>query len=89
MDDKIKSLKEKYDKNQMADTTYKRMVREVKADKNSWTYLIKTDEDATYKDVIDVIDELNYFVVGKYVMVDIIKPEYDLVKEKVATAKIN
>ena len=61
------------------------MVRERKADKESFTYLIKTDEEATYKNVIDLIDELNINVVGKYVMVDILKPEYDLVKAKVGT----
>jgi len=83
MDDKVKALQERRDKNQLEDSTFKRMVREVKADKNSYTYLIKTDDEATYKNVIDVIDELNYFVVGKYVMVDILKPEYDLVKAKV------
>lgn len=83
MDEKIKALKAKHESKALADTTYKRLVREAKADKNSYTYLIKTDDQATYKNVIDVIDELNYFVVGKYVMVDIMKPEFDLVKAKV------
>lgn len=83
MQDQVLALKAKFDKKQLVDTTYKRMVRQVKADKESYTYLIKTDDKATYKNVIDIIDELNYNVVGKYVMVDIIKPEYDMVVEKV------
>lgn len=85
MHDQIKALDAKYKNNQLADTTFKRMVRERKADKESFTYLIKTDDKATYKNVIDVIDELNINVVGKYVMVDILKPELDLINEKVAT----
>ena len=85
MQDKIKALDAKHKNNQLPDTTFKRMVREVKADKSSYTYLIKTDDKATYKNVIDVIDELNINVVGKYVMVDILKPELDLVIEKVGT----
>ena len=85
MQDKIRALDVKHKNNQIPDTTFKRMVREVKADKNSYTYLIKTDDKATYKNVIDVIDELNINVVGKYVMVDILKPELDLVIEKVGT----
>lgn len=85
MDDKIKALQVKHEGKQLADTTYKRLVRETKADKESYTYLIKTDDQATYKNVIDVIDELNFFVVGKYVMVDILKPEFDLVKAKIGT----
>lgn len=83
MQDRIIALKAKFDKNQMADTTYKRLVREAKADQKSYTYLIKTDDKATFKNVIDVIDELNYNAVGKYVMVDILKTELDLVTEKV------
>ncbi len=78
MHDQIRDLKDKFEKKQMADTTYKRMVKERKADKASYTYLIKTDDKATYKNVIDVIDELNVNVVGKYVMVDITKPELDM-----------
>jgi biopolymer transport protein ExbD len=78
MQDQILALKAKFDSKQLADTTYKRMVRQRKADKESYTYLIKTDDKATYKNVIDVIDELNINVVGKYVMVDIMKPEMDL-----------
>lgn len=83
MQEKVKALIEKHEKKQLADTTFKRMVRDVKADKNTPTFLIKTDDKATYKNVIDMIDELNYNVVGKYVMVDIMKPELDLVIEKV------
>ncbi|MEO6304973.1 MAG: biopolymer transporter ExbD [Bacteroidia bacterium] len=85
MQTKVLALKAKFDNKQLVDTTYKRMVRDAKADKESFTYLIKTDDQATYKNVIDVIDELNYNAVGKYVMVDILKPEMDLVKEKTGT----
>jgi biopolymer transport protein ExbD len=85
MHEQIKALDAKFKAGQIPDTTFKRMVRERKADKESYTYLIKTDEEATYKNVIDVIDELNVNVVGKYVMVDILKPEYDLVKAKLGS----
>ncbi len=85
MHEQIKALKAKHDNNQLPDTTFKRLVRERKADKESYTFLIKTDDQATYKNVIDVIDELNVNVVGKYVMVDIMKNEMDLVNEKTAS----
>jgi len=83
MHEQILALKKQFENNQIADTTFKRMVRERKADKESYTYLIKTDDKATYKNVIDLIDELNVNVVGKYVMVDMTKPELDLLTEKV------
>lgn len=83
MHEQIRALEAKHNSKQLPDSTYKRLVRERKADKESYTYLIKTDDQATYKNVIDLIDELNINVVGKYVMVDILKPEFDLVKAKV------
>jgi len=86
MQGQVKALIEKHDKKLLADTTFKRLVRNSKADKNSPTFLIKTDDKATYRNVIDIIDELNYNVVGKYVMVDINKSELDLVNEKVGTS---
>jgi biopolymer transport protein ExbD len=82
MHEQIRALKDQFEKNQIADTTFKRLVRQRKADKESYTYLIKTDDKATYKNVVDLIDELNVNVVGKYVMVDITKPELDLLNEK-------
>jgi biopolymer transport protein ExbD len=81
--DEIKKLDDKLKAGQMADTTYKRLVKTIKVDKDrAYTYLIKTDDQATYKNVIDLIDELNINLVGKYVITDIIKPEYDLVNAK-------
>lgn len=82
MHEQILALTEKHKSEQIPDSTYKRLVKERKADKESYTYLIKTDDKATYKNVIDVIDELNVNVVGKYVMVDIMKSEMDLVLAK-------
>lgn len=80
--EQIKGLDEKLEKKQIPDTTYKRMVKVAKADKTTPTFLIKTDDKATYKNVIDLIDELNINLVGKYVVVDILKPELDMVTEK-------
>ncbi|MDI1353966.1 MAG: biopolymer transporter ExbD [bacterium] len=85
MHDQIRALDDKHKKNLLPDTTFKRLVKQAKSDKESYTFLIKTDDQATYKNVIDVIDELNINVVGKYVMVDIMKPELDMVKEKLGT----
>jgi biopolymer transport protein ExbD len=85
MQDQVKALTKKFEDKQLEDSTYKRLVRQRKADKESYTYLIKTDDKATYKNVIDLIDELNINVVGKYVMVDILKPEMDLITEKIGT----
>jgi biopolymer transport protein ExbD len=80
--DEIKKLDDQFRNKQIPDTTHKRKVRDIKANKIAPTILIKTDDKATYKNVIDVIDELNINLVGKYVVVDILKSELDLITEK-------
>lgn len=80
--DQVKELDTKLQNKQIADTTYKRLVKQAKADKSTPTFLIKTDDKATYKNVIDLIDELNINIVGKYVVVDIMKSELDMINEK-------
>ncbi len=81
--DEIAKLETKVKNKQIADTTFKRMAMEAKGDKRSLTALIKTDDQATYKDVIDVVDELNVCMVGKYVIIDMSAPEYTLLTEKI------
>ena len=80
--DEIAKLETKLKNKQLADTTFKRLAMEAKGDKRSLTALIKTDDQATYKDVIDVVDELNVCMVGKYVIIDMSAPEFALLTEK-------
>ena len=58
-------------KNEIPDTTYKRLAMNIKGDKTAVFVIVKADEKAKYKNVIDVIDELNIADVGKYALVDI------------------
>ena len=79
--DQIKELKEKLSKGQIADTTYKRMAMEAKGDKKAVFVIVKADEKAKYKNVIDVIDELSLVAdIGKYALVDISPAEKELIK---------
>jgi biopolymer transport protein ExbD len=81
--DEIAKLETKVKNKEIVDSTYKRLAMEAKGDKKALTVLIKTDDKATYKDVIDVVDELNICYVGKYVMVDLTAPEFALLNEKI------
>ena len=81
--DEIAKLETKVKNKQLADSSFKRMAMDAKGDKRSLTALIKTDDKATYKDVIDVVDELNVCMVGKYVIIDMSAPEYALLTEKI------
>lgn len=76
----VKELKEKYSKGEIADTTFKRLAINIKGDKKAVFVIVKADEKAKYKNVIDVIDELNVADVGKYALVDISPAEKELIK---------
>ena len=49
-----------------------------KGNKDALTVLIKADDKAIYKNVIDLIDELNVCLVGKYAVVDMMPTELEL-----------
>ena len=76
--DAIAVLEEKYKKKEIADTTYKRLAVAAKGDRDALTVLVKADDKAVYKNVIDVIDELNVCNVGKYAIVDMGQAELDI-----------
>lgn len=67
---------------QIADTTYLRKVREAKGDLKALKVLIKTDEVATCKNFIDLIDELKIADIGVIAPVDIMQSELELLKAK-------
>jgi hypothetical protein len=79
----IDQMAEKVKTKQMADSTFKRLAVEEKGKKEAVTVLIKTDDQATFKNMIDVFDELSICQIGKKVVVDLIPQEYELVKQKI------
>lgn len=82
--DEINSLAAKNKNNQLADTTFKRMAVDATADSRAITVLIKTDDQATYRNAIDMLDELKICNVGKRVLgVEMSDPEFQLLQEKI------
>lgn len=80
----IEGLAAKNKSKQLADTTFKRLAMEATADTRAITVLIKTDDQATYKDAIDMLDELKICNVGKRVLgVEMMAAEYALLQEKI------
>jgi len=78
--DKVAELKEKLKKHEIPDTTYKRMAMSIKGDKKAVFVIVKADDKAKYKNIIDVVDELNVADIGKYALVDISAPEKEMLK---------
>jgi biopolymer transport protein ExbD len=79
---RIRELEKKLVKGEIKDTTFKRMRVDIQAEKQSLFVLIKTDDKAKYKNVIDALDECNICNVGKYALVDIMQLELDLLIAK-------
>ncbi len=77
--DEIKTLKENAIKTKMNEDTLKRKVVDIKGKKYALMVLVKTDDKAKYKNVIDIIDELNICLIGKYALVDLDAKEYNLI----------
>ena len=77
--DEIKTLKENALKTKMNEDTLKSRIVDIKGKKYALMVLVKTDDKAKYKNVIDIIDELNICLIGKYALVDFDTREYDLI----------
>jgi len=77
--DEIKTLKENALKTKMNEDTLKSRIVDIKGKKYALMVLVKTDDKAKYKNVIDIIDELNICLIGKYALVDLDTREYDLI----------
>jgi biopolymer transport protein ExbD len=76
----VKELQDKLISHQIADTTYKRLVVGIKGDRKATFVIVKMDDKAKYKSMIDVVDELNLADIGKYALVDISPAEKELLK---------
>ncbi|MEP7168079.1 MAG: biopolymer transporter ExbD [Bacteroidota bacterium] len=79
--EKVREQQKRLEKREIADTTYKRLRIEIMGDKKALTVLIKNDDKAKYRNVVDMLDELNIANVGKYAIVDISQLEFDLLKK--------
>ena len=55
-------------------------MNKIKGDKNSTMVLIKTDDMAKYKNVVDILDEIAICTIGKYALVDISPVETEMIK---------
>ena len=81
---RVEDLKTKVVKGElvMADSTLNRKIKEIKKDKTLKPpiILIKADEKAKYKNVVDIIDEMAICNVASYAVVDISPVELEMLK---------
>jgi len=84
--DIINGLQQKRMNKEIADTTYQRLAMKAQGraadpatgQKAALTVLIKTDDQAVYKNVVDLIDEIKITNIGIYAVVDMMPKELEL-----------
>ena len=71
----------------MADSTLARRIKDLKkSDKNAPIILIKADEKAKYRNIVDIIDEMAITTVANYAVVDISDTELQMINGTAVSA---
>ncbi len=78
---KVESVKEQKEKTNMPDSTFNRQKLELMKDKTAPIVIIKATNDATYKNLVDIFDEMAICSIGTYALVDITPGDLDLLKK--------
>ncbi|CAN5395318.1 biopolymer transporter ExbD [soil metagenome] len=73
------------DKTDFSATGVRKILLEKKAQLPKLVVLIKANDDAKYRNMVDILDEMNISSIQRYALVDITPVDSELVKEKEAT----
>lgn len=82
--DSIPILKEMYRTNQIKEDEMKSRIAGIKANPHALIVVIKADDKAKYKNLVDILDEMLICNIGRYAIVDITPVEQDLIKTAMA-----
>lgn len=85
----MKELKDKLANRSITDEEYKKKAIEIKDNKSAPVVMIKSTDFASYKNLVDILDEMQICNVGKYAIVDITDYDKNLISklENPATPK--
>lgn len=78
---KVNELKNLKAKKSIKDEDFKKQFSEAKANKAAPVILIKATDDASYKNLVDILDEMQICNIGRYAIVDITAYDLELVKK--------
>jgi len=77
--EQVNYQRKRLESKQIKEDEYKKEVGKIKSDKDALMVLIKADEKAKFKNLIDILDEMQICNVGKYAIVDVSPPELELI----------
>ena len=76
---KVRALKQQKLDLKISEEEYRKQVSEIKSGKDTPTVIIKATDDASYKNLIDALDEMQICNIGKYVITDIAEADEFLI----------
>ena len=77
---RVRALKQQKLDLKISEDEYRKQVSEIKSGKDTPTVIIKATDDASYKNLIDALDEMQICNIGKYVITDIAEADEFLMK---------
>ncbi len=78
---KIQDLKAKRDAKQITEEQYNKQRDEIMADKTAPIVIIKATDDATYGNLVNILDEMAICNIGRYAIVDLSPFDKELLKK--------
>ncbi len=79
----VEDLKIEKTRTKMAEDIYRKQLSEIKAGKNAPVVRIMATDDATYKNLVDALDEMNISSISRYAIVDLDSISKQLVDTKI------
>ncbi len=77
---KVNELKKDRDDLKITEEQYKEQLSEIKSGDDTPTVIIKAEGEASYKNLIDALDEMQICNIGKYVIADMVEGDEFLIK---------
>lgn len=77
---KVNDLKKQKDDLKITEDQYKKQLSEIKSGDDTPTVIIKAEGEASYKNLIDALDEMQICNIGKYVIADMVEGDEFLIK---------
>lgn len=76
----VKELKAQKDRTRMSEDEFKKRVKEIRSYKDAPVVMIKATDDANYKNLVDILDEMQICNIASYAIMDITQTDKDLIK---------
>jgi biopolymer transport protein ExbD len=83
--DSIQVYKDMYKLSKIKESEMKARISDIKGDKDALIVVIKADDKAKFKNIVDILDEMLICNIGRYAIVDISDPEKELIKSSAAS----